>query len=97
MPPLARLPHEMPPLPDAATGPPRPSAAAAPPIAQRMRPQRKANLAALSPAVAASLAKLAGGSARARAEAPREPPAAPDDQVANDVPPLVRKNPDAAE
>ena len=87
----------MQPPPDAATGPPRPGAAAAPPIAQRMRPQRKANLAALSPAVAASLAKLAGGSARARAEVPREPPAVPDDQAANDSPPMVRKKPDAAE
>jgi hypothetical protein len=46
------------------------------PVGQRVRPARKPNLAALSPAVAASLEKLAGGVARTRAELPAAPPSA---------------------
>lgn len=43
-------------------------------VMPRVRPPRKANLDALSPAVAASLAKLAGGAARARAAQAPQPP-----------------------
>ncbi len=115
-PPLAPpLPHQrgnsLPPQlpPQHANGPPPQPTHGPPEAAQprtatpRLRPPRKANLDALSPAVAASLAKLAGGAARARASqtgtAPPDakPPGPGAEKLPGSSAPAAPKASDAAE
>ncbi|MFM9938896.1 MAG: EAL domain-containing protein [Hyphomicrobiaceae bacterium] len=94
-PPPGSQPPGMPPPSDGVPG--MPPDASSPPraMAPRLRPPRKPNLDALSPAVAASLAKLAGGTARARAgQAAANPPAEP---APGDERPVQNPKSDAAE